>query len=222
MNLNPPRYADVKSQIDLISNRNQQYQKLLETYEWEVFRFKVLKNDQYKCVKCGREDGPIFKSDPSNSLKEEIKKVRERNQIVRDNRSKYSTEYAIDLLIKNPDEYSSTFLELAEPTGNTMIGRVVLQVHHKLYFENKLPWEYKFTDLVTLCQDCHEEVHRNEIIYTYFDESKSLRKSYPKCLKCGGTGHLPHYHYWAQGICFGCGGRGIIYDSGVDWIEVKS
>ena len=32
-----------------------------------------------------------------------------------------------------------------------------LQVHHKKYIKNSLIWEYKNNDLITLCDECHEE-----------------------------------------------------------------
>lgn len=38
----------------------------------------------------------------------------------------------------------------------------VLNVHHKHYIEDRLPWEYEGVLLVTLCQDCHRKIHMNE------------------------------------------------------------
>ena len=35
-----------------------------------------------------------------------------------------------------------------------------LHVHHKYYKKSKEPWEYPIEDLVTLCEDCHEEEGR--------------------------------------------------------------
>ncbi len=32
-----------------------------------------------------------------------------------------------------------------------------LNVHHRTYHPNHDPWEYENEDLVTLCEDCHEE-----------------------------------------------------------------
>lgn len=31
-----------------------------------------------------------------------------------------------------------------------------LHVHHKIYRKNADPWDYSDTDLITLCEDCHE------------------------------------------------------------------
>jgi hypothetical protein len=35
----------------------------------------------------------------------------------------------------------------------------IMHVHHKYYVVNKKPWEYPDTALVTLCEECHSEVH---------------------------------------------------------------
>ena len=34
-----------------------------------------------------------------------------------------------------------------------------LMVHHKVYDKTKEPWEYENSELVTLCQSCHEYEH---------------------------------------------------------------
>ncbi|QAB15670.1 HNH endonuclease [Hydrogenovibrio thermophilus] len=36
---------------------------------------------------------------------------------------------------------------------------VYLQVHHKRYVQNKLPWEYPYKDCITLCKGCHAAEH---------------------------------------------------------------
>lgn len=90
------------------------------------------------------------------------------------------------------------------------------ETHHTLYFEDRLPWQYEPKYLKTLCQDCHKEVHRTETIYVYPTEeiylnpekSALFRQVFINCTKCGGTGHLPEYNYYQNGICFDCGGTG--------------
>jgi len=37
---------------------------------------------------------------------------------------------------------------------------VVLQVHHEVYREDKLPWEYALSDCRTLCKGCHAKEHK--------------------------------------------------------------
>jgi hypothetical protein len=37
------------------------------------------------------------------------------------------------------------------------------------------------------------------------------RRAYPCPWGCNGTGHLPHFQHIADGVCFGCKGRGWLY-----------
>jgi hypothetical protein len=37
------------------------------------------------------------------------------------------------------------------------------------------------------------------------------RRAYPCLFGCNGTGHLPHFQHIANGVCFGCKGRGWLY-----------
>lgn len=34
-----------------------------------------------------------------------------------------------------------------------------LQVHHLVYYQNTLPWEYSFEDVEVLCSECHTRIH---------------------------------------------------------------
>lgn len=34
-----------------------------------------------------------------------------------------------------------------------------LDVHHNIYIDNKLPWDYDDKDLITLCKTCHSKIH---------------------------------------------------------------
>ena len=42
--------------------------------------------------------------------------------------------------------------------------KIFLQVHHTYYILNAKPWEYDDNSLVTLCLDCHINVHKNTLI----------------------------------------------------------
>ena len=35
-----------------------------------------------------------------------------------------------------------------------------LNVHHRYYEKNKAPWDYENEALITLCEECHERVHK--------------------------------------------------------------
>ena len=41
----------------------------------------------------------------------------------------------------------------------------MLSVHHKTYFDDREPWEYDDNLLVTLCQPCHDWIHKMEHYY---------------------------------------------------------
>lgn len=84
---------------------------------------------------------------------------------------------------------------------------VKLEVHHKLYIRDKLPWGYNYDDLLTVCSSCHKEIHDNNEIYVY-DENKRNRINTNPCSRCGGSGHLAQYDYYQGGICFKCRGIG--------------
>ena len=34
-----------------------------------------------------------------------------------------------------------------------------LHVHHKRYYAGREPWEYKDTEMMVLCNDCHQQLH---------------------------------------------------------------
>lgn len=53
-----------------------------------------------------------------------------------------------------------------------------LQVHHKYYESDKLPWEYPDKALVTLCSTCHKKEHEGRKIGTFFKKTK--KKVYKK------------------------------------------
>lgn len=56
---------------------------------------------------------------------------------------------------------------------------VKLEVHHKLYIRNKLPWEYNYDDLLTVCSSCHKEIHDNNEIYVYDENKRNIINTNP-------------------------------------------
>jgi hypothetical protein len=42
---------------------------------------------------------------------------------------------------------------------NRNASEITLQVHHEVYRNDKLPWEYALSDCVTLCKGCHAREH---------------------------------------------------------------
>lgn len=84
---------------------------------------------------------------------------------------------------------------------------ISLQVHHKLYIYNRLPWDYDSEDLETLCNICHEELHNNEDVIVW-DENKLNKLKFGPCDKCSGKGYIKMYKHVDNGICFKCRGYG--------------
>ncbi len=37
-----------------------------------------------------------------------------------------------------------------------------LHIHHTIYIQNRKPWEYDNKYLITLCKNCHNEIHKNK------------------------------------------------------------
>ena len=81
-----------------------------------------------------------------------------------------------------------------------------LNVHHKLYRQDRNPWDYDNGELITLCEECHERLHRSGEIVKWI-------KLTP-CYRCGGKGYLPQYKHVEDGICFRC--RGEKYEEYID------
>jgi len=81
-----------------------------------------------------------------------------------------------------------------------------LEVHHKKYILNRLPWDYKNDDLTTLCNHCHTDFHNNNKV-PVFSEDGLIELEYEVCTKCNGAGHLPEYNHVENGICFQCKGE---------------
>jgi hypothetical protein len=80
-----------------------------------------------------------------------------------------------------------------------------LHIHHKYYVKSLLAWEYKDDALVTLCQTCHESIHKEQKIEVYNDEY-DLIDHYKYCSRCHGAGVFPEYSHVQNGICFKCNG----------------
>lgn len=85
----------------------------------------------------------------------------------------------------------------------------ILNIHHKSYIIDHLAWEYDDSNLITLCENCHKELHKNHEIPLY-DENHNLISHLETCSKCGGIGYIYKYKHYHNGICFDCGGTGVI------------
>ena len=80
-------------------------------------------------------------------------------------------------------------------------------VHHLHYIKGRLPWEYENNALISVCRDCHVEIHRTETIKLYdIDGVTELETN--ACNRCSGEGFIELYRHVQGGICFKCRGVG--------------
>lgn len=180
----------MQSYSDLLISKNQiSYQELLSTLEWQAKRNEILLRDNHRCNKCK------LSATGTHVHYDESKK--EYSYISDD-----GTEYL--QYIKNSEGQIVT-----ERVPRTIITDKPyhLQVHHKYYIMNKLPWEYDESALVSLCNWCHSELHINETIMVYQDETLIDFEELIPCNRCNGTGFIPEYSHVQGGICFECHGN---------------
>jgi hypothetical protein len=81
-----------------------------------------------------------------------------------------------------------------------------LEVHHTRYILNRLPWDYKSEDLITLCNHCHTEFHQNNKVPVYSEDELTML-DYEICDRCNGSGYLPEFRHVQGGVCFKCKGE---------------
>jgi 5-methylcytosine-specific restriction endonuclease McrA len=105
-------------------------------------------------------------------------------------------------------------------TQTFALNKPILQVHHTFYsvqkldlkknkFTHKLPWEYLDEALVTVCNKCHQEIHKTTKI-PVFEEvrpGKYAQKDFTPCRRCKAMGYFSYYKHVQQGICFRCSGQ---------------
>lgn len=82
-----------------------------------------------------------------------------------------------------------------------------MQVHHRRYILNRLPWQYADHDLVTLCNWCHSKYHKEYEVDVYAEDGVILLDDFERCSRCKGAGSFPEYNHVQGGVCFSCGGE---------------
>src|SRR5690606_22115471 len=82
-----------------------------------------------------------------------------------------------------------------------------LHVHHTYYINGFRPWEYQASSFMTLCCECHDNLHKNQKVPIYNSEEE-LNKigELTCCSKCRGTGWFTEYLHVQGGVCFKCNG----------------
>jgi 5-methylcytosine-specific restriction endonuclease McrA len=154
------------------------YNRYLQTAEWQKRREEIFERDDYRCQQC-----------------QKIWNYRLIEFDVFDKEVKYKVK---DRWISDK-EYS----DWRELMANEPI--TFLHVHHKLYYLNRLPWNYMDNELISLCSECHENLHKNNKIKVLDENNNAIKVEY--CDRCNGTGHLPQFNHIQAGICFKCDGE---------------
>ena len=88
-----------------------------------------------------------------------------------------------------------------------------LHVHHNYYVLGKSPWEYEDKSLCTLCNVCHHQFHNSNNVPVYTNERQLLDFAV-LCTRCDGSGYIPKYYYYKNGVCFSCAGEGVTWKDG--------
>lgn len=81
-----------------------------------------------------------------------------------------------------------------------------LHVHHLYYIFTAMAWEYNDDALVTLCEECHKQLHQEQKITIYADKDRSKPLNLTPCQRCGGLGYIKEYLHIDNGICYRCMG----------------
>lgn len=163
------------------------YEELLCTTEWITKRDKIVQRDNCKCSNCGKSATLYVNGLGSIWLREDHKKDYGWFKVGAD-------------LIEKEVNWVEYFHEEADRP-------YILHVHHSYYILSKLPWDYPDEDLITLCNWCHFDFHKDNKVPVYMNDRKAEIVHVDFCWKCKGAGWFPHYKHVANGICFECRGQ---------------
>ncbi len=182
-----------KELLEQLSGRRPSYGELLQTNEWQQKRNEIILNDGV-CQVCKRSETfnkPTYNKKGYQFLYEDTNK----SSIIKIlNPFDPFSDLEFDLLDLNP-----------EMNIKTSTVPIIMQVHHKVYFRGRLPWDYDKIYLVTLCDRCHFHYHQKYKVKVYDDFNQEL--DYHTCERCNGAGWFPEYSHVQQGICFLCLGN---------------
>ncbi len=171
----------MKSYHELNSSEKKYYSLLLLTKEWIEVRSKQLEKANYTCVLCKEKaNWDIHVGGIYGYL-------------------------VYNLLVKE-DQWGIPRPELEL---KKVENPLVLHLHHTYYVRNTTPWEYPDECFQVLCKNCHENEHKNKKFRMYASHELGQSQHLTPCKKCSGSGYLPHYHYYEDGVCFGCNGAGF-------------
>lgn len=156
------------------------YEKKLQSKEWHEKRLSIIARDNYQCQKCESHETIYVNGGHYWLPKRHYKELMNKS---------YTSKKTNNGLTPSSKPF-------------------YLHVHHEYYIYNELPWEISDDGLITLCNYCHRELHKNNIIPIYVRTDKGLTKmNYTQCYRCDGVGYFPEYKHISGGICFRCSGN---------------
>ena len=205
-------FKEIESEIIDLS-RKEQYPILLQTFEWNNFRNKIVEKDNHCCLRCGEKEGLVLEAIP---FEEQMQRI--------EDDINWKINFNEELLGKKMiEEERQNFIKKHKSRSTLskekVIGEIILNVHHNFYLWDCLPWQYNLSHLQTLCIDCHKKIHSEEKILTYFNYLKEEFFQEKLCDKCEGTGYIDIYKHVQDGICFNCWGRGLEFNETPQWIN---
>lgn len=179
------------------------YSEKLNTLEWRNIRNYIVSRDNYLCSNCGSSPTEYQNGKPvRKKTKKEVQEYK--NYLGKLWFNSVKEEYKDEYNPKNPPWFLQQKIRVPL---NIEENPIILHVHHKYYILNNLPWEYPKESLITLCHNCHQNIHDRIKTPVYLDKSKTKEIETKICEKCNGSGYLPKFHYYESGICFSCHGN---------------
>ena len=110
-----------------------------------------------------------------------------------------------EMNIHNRNLKKGLYIEFPISEQNSYSMFYGLHVHHKYYIKGKKTWDYDSNALITLCELCHENLHRDVDIPVYEQSGRRIH-GFTACSRCDGIGFLSQYKHVLNGICFRCYG----------------
>lgn len=209
------------------------YREQLESSEWRSKRKLILERDNFRCRKCNIQRSPFIGLSQKFGIKgfSEMKdsgyslSLVDHNVFVTINNVIATVNY-IETENVIPDLEKLYYAKRWKDPKNIFVFgsyEIIcfrnklqstdrfsdLNIHHKYYIENRKAWEYNDDALITLCENCHRVEHETNSV-SVLDENGQILYTPEICDRCGGSGYLPEFNHCRNGICFKCGGDGVI------------
>lgn len=182
-------------------NRDFVYNDLLLTRFWKEKRKEILVRDKRKCNKCNSKPSIIEKNKNGEFIAFNIIEIT-KGYITPDEESLLSFDDINNISLK--------FVYTANPYR--------LHVHHHYYDFNQYPWQYENEALVCWCDKCHFTFHCENTVPVYnYENGVRVEMNVTPCTRCNGSGFLPEFSYYKDGVCFRC--MGARYEEFIDYAK---